>query len=343
MKRAGIGLLLVLAAVGAFALLRPRPRIEISRPAAELRRSARHDAAVTRDLEIILQEASEWSEEREKAAIVLGSLGRTDELIKALAAAKDPKWIRALLIALGVDRDTTTDNLFNLPPDGPWVIETLGGLRVRLYAYLDDAARAAVEKFLSDESPELRWLAARVLRHSLDAKDARDLFYDRLRDPSADVQEEIADAIAPHAMKDPRIMPRLLEVSLDSDRVRFKIEDSLREMKLDESQIDWFSRTLATSRDESVRLWSFEVLAAHNPPGFEETAKALLLGDSNPKIREYAAGAVTDQATLARGLDDAEWNVRLACVRGLTDRAALERAANDPDERVRKAARAKLP
>ncbi|MBI2933174.1 MAG: HEAT repeat domain-containing protein [Planctomycetes bacterium] len=341
MRRVAVGLAVAAAALAAILLSRPRQNQIAQRPAHELRRDARREAAVARHLKAVLQEVPEWSAEREKAAFILGSLGQTDALLAALAAARDPKWIRVLLLALGTDRDLTTDNLFALPPDGPWVVETPGGLRVRIYAFLNDDERAAVSRFLQHESADLRWVAARVLRHSLEATDARNAFIDLILDPNADVQEEIADALAPHAPRDERILPQLLDLSLRSDRVRFKISDSLRDLPLTPAQQQWFASTLVQAADPALRLWAFETLSFHPPDGFESTAANLLLSDPSSKLRERAAACVTNPATLAQGLRDSEWNVRLACVQAITDPAALAAVLDDPDERVREAARTK--
>jgi HEAT repeat protein len=352
----------------------PRDRETARTWAAEWRRKAREDSGFRARLRQLVLDAAAASEARELAALVLGTLpGRDglDVLAEALDAARDPRWIRTLLLALGSDRSSgEDDDIFDLP-DSPRVHNAPLGLAITIRGAIDDPALrdGMIPRIRAGEDPGVRWAAALALSDSTSHSDVRRAFLEALpgeRDPAA--EGELAKALADWAAVETaesteraQVFSALLDGAArdDAGALRLRSEDGLKRMSWTGAEV----RTLAVrieSGSFDQRRWAIAVLAG--AASRQETPERDFVFDSlarvsgsapEAKVREMAVSGISafsDQARaselLRSSLGDSAWHVRAAAVRGLgrvgvtpETLAALKKTElEDPDERVRRAA-----
>ena len=354
-------------------LLKEGKPAELQALAAEWRRSARGDPAfLNRLISLVLDENADKGV-REIAAYVLGSIPdpkALESLSRALDAARDPRWIRALLLALGSDRTSDDDDIFDLP-DSPRVLSTPAGLSVRIRGAVEDPAirTRMIPHLRGHGEAGVRWAAALALADSARFPDVRGAFLDSVRaEREAAAQGEAAKALADWAAGEPadsadrlRVFTAIFEEADRSDAaaLRLRSEDGMKRMPWTAAEVRLMAgRIEAGSLDQ--KRWAIAVLAgAASQPEIPDRAiifEAIARASSSApeaKVREFAVTGLGSFANEARAsellvgsLKDTAWHVRAAAVRALGRvkrtpevQAALQRVEReDPDERVRRAA-----
>lgn len=357
----------------------PDPYVAITGPraadeAAALRREIRTDEAARRRAEAALLDPATAREVRMVLALVLGSIGGSDEvLLDALVRFEaDAEIVRCLLLALGATRDPAEDDeVFDLG-DRPWGASGPAGLGITVRRSIDDArVRAALAVALQHTDESLRQAAAKALRHSLGEPDARDAFLAALDMERADaVATELGEALAEwvghagDAASAEVVLRRLLARAADEgfDGYRFRLENDLGRVALAAPERMLLAEYAHASQPFHLRTFALSILAAaavRSGEGAVAQTRALLLetafGDADGAARDlgtrllaalpFDAGTVARLAATARG--DPAWNLRYTCVETLAAfgprpdvLTGLEAAMADHDERV--AARARL-
>ena len=342
--------------------------------AADWRRSARGSAEFRDRLGKIVLDASAAPAVRSLAAFVLGSLPdreALDLLARALEASTDPAWTRTLLLALGSDKSSgSDDDIFGLG-DSPRVIETSIGLAIRIRGALGEASVRSlmIPRLREAGDGGVRWAAAAALTDSAGWEDVRRAFLEALpgeADPAAQGQltKALADWAAGETPDSPgraQVVAAIFDGALrpDAAALRLRSEDGLKRMAWTETEIRVLApRIEGGSFDQ--RRWAIAVLAGATSRSdlpargevFESLAR-VAAAEPDAKVRELAVTALSsfpDRAPASQlligSLADPAWHVRAAAVRALgrmakSDEilAALRQTEQgDGDERVRRAA-----
>ncbi len=350
--------------------------------AARLRREARTNSEFLKRLMTLVGDGREPSDLRGIVAIVLGSIPDPEvqsHLSQTLATTGDAHLQRDLIVALGSAKDSgEMDDIFGLG-DSPWVIEN-AFLSVRVKTVInDEAIRIQIAGFLNN-SPDtgVRWAATGALRHSIQFPDVRQAFLIAVRrrpdkedtkTGSSVTQGDIAASLAGWAAGEDQKSPERGEVFLaviqegevhEADFLRLSTDEPLRRMAMSDSEVRLLAGLL-DGRDFDQRRWALSILGDKakqaDLPMREDLFASIertVTTDPDPKIREYAAGALAsfpdkDRAVdlLLGALGDEAWHVRVAAARALGRmkrqdegvRQALRRSADqDADENVRTAA-----
>jgi hypothetical protein len=146
----------------------PPPPPSMLETARAWRARAASDPQVVARLGEWLEQPGRSPEVCELVAMVLGSLpdARGEAALRRAVGAGGaaPRWI--LLAALGMDRSGPADPLL-ARPDGPELVETPGGFRIRLRDRIDDPdLRQLLSGCLNDPDPKAREIARRLLSGS---------------------------------------------------------------------------------------------------------------------------------------------------------------------------------
>ncbi len=345
--------------------------------AASLRHLLRTDLEALRDAERLLLDPGTPAEFRQALALVLGTLpddAGDPALLQAIDLfGGDPAFARAVMLALGATREPPEDDeVFDLG-DRPWGAEGPGGLGITVRREIqDDAALSALGAGMQHETPSVRRAAAVALRHSLAQGRARSAFTETLRRETEDavvsVVGEAMSAVARTAGADERaeilslLLARAGEEPLDG--LRFRMEDDLQGVPLDDRQRAVLGGYAAPSRPFGTRAFALTVLtrsAVANPAQIPDTRalmEATLRSDDAAEARDLAArllGELPPEAGSARALvaavrDDLAWNVRWSALGSLAGQErtpevvdALRLALEDADPRVAERARELAP
>ena len=345
----------------------------VAATAVKWRTRARKDADYRKSLIGLVLDEKADADSRELAAFVLGTLpdrDGLDALTGALSAARDLRWIRALLLALGCDRTSgDDDDIFSLP-DSPRVLAIPIGLSVRVRGTIEERdIRDRMSPHVRSESSGVRWAAAVALADSVDFTDVRSVFLESLpaeREPAA--QGELSKALSDwgdgqsgESPERQQVFKALLEGAdrEDAAALRLRSEEGLKRMPLGSVDVRLMAgRVEAGSLDQ--KRWAIAVLAGAagrpNLPDrelvFDALARATFVAPE-AKVRELAVTGLSSfgdpsrlSGILVQSLGDPAWHVRAAAARGMgragatpESIAALKKAEkDDPDERVRRIA-----
>jgi HEAT repeat protein len=353
-------------------LLKESPKAASSL-ASEWRQAARENPEfLGRLIRLVLDDAAPAAS-RELAAFVLGTLtdrSGLEALSRALAGAKEPAWIRALLLALGCDRTSgDDDDIFDLP-DTPRVLAVPLGLSVRMGgAIAESEFREVMVPHLRQSEAGVRWAAALALADSTGFPDVRAAFLDSVRaerDPAT--QGELGKALADWAAGQSAesadrlgIFSAILEGAdrPDAASLRLRSEDGMKRMAWTSPEVRLMAGRIESGTLDQKR-WAIAVLsgAAARPDVPDrsvilETFARASASTSEAKVREFAVSGLVAfpederaRKIILGSMRDPAWHVRAAAVRALgrggrnaEALAALQRAEReDPDERVRRAA-----
>lgn len=358
----------------ALAVIKSKDVDSVHALAAEWRRTAREDAEFRGRLGAIVLDASAAPELRAFAALVMGSLPDREAmelLARALEASTDPTWTRTLLLALGSDRSSgTDDDIFGLG-DSPRVIETSIGLAIRIRGALGEASVRSplIPRLREAGDAGVRWAAAQALADSAGFEDVRRAFLEALpgeADPAAQGQltKALTDWAAGETSDSPgraQVVAAIFDGALrpDASALRLRSEDGLKRMAWTEPDVRALAPRIESGPFDQ-RRWAIAVLAgASSKPGAPargevfESLSRVAAAEPDAKVRELAVTAVSsfpDQPSASKllmgTLADPAWHVRAAAARALGRMgkseeilAALQKAEEgDADERVRRAA-----
>ncbi len=339
-------------------LLRLGKSLQTGRPelvreaAARLRRLLRTSRPSLDQAGVLLLDATTAPELREVLALVLGSLSIEEAqalLSRALDAASSGSWIRTLLIALGSTKfEGDDDDVFG-DSGRPWVVDMPSGLAITVMSRIESGyIRSQMLRYLHPGTLEsVREAAIQALRHSLEYPDVRRDFRSNLAsERNEDLRGEVAQGLAEWARKQSLASPDRQDIlasilaqsrKAETAAVRFGTEATLKQMPMNDAEVKAVADFLH-SPDYDQRRWAFAIL------GFKAESKELparaellpmfgqiLSRDPDPKIREYAAGALgafgdrpEGRTLLLHALSDPIWHVRAGAA------AALARSGEDP-------------
>ena len=350
--------------------------------AARLRREARRNPEFLKRLETLLGDGRESSTLRGVVAIVLGSLpdGEVQKLLaQTLATVDDPGLQGDLIVALGSAKDFGEyDDIFLLSHERRDV-QTLY-LNVRVETVIADSAiRSTMGGLLTGSSnSKVRWLAVAALRYSIQFPDVRQTFLTALRarpntEPgeasATDAQGEIAASLVEWAAGEDLNSPERWEIFITvfqegqaapAGVFLLSTNEALLRMEMTKSEVRLLAGLL-DSRDFDQRRWVISILGNRamwqGLPMREDLFapfQKMVATDPDPKIREYAAGALVSFPDKDRAIDlllgamaDDARDVRVAAARALGrmkrgDQRILDHlkrvSETDGDENVRLAA-----
>jgi HEAT repeat protein len=359
----------------------PAPE-ELRAKATALRRRCRREKEAVGDLLRILGDPGASAADREVAALVLGSLADPEAkraLLAALREAKDPDWIVALVLALGMADQLRRDDVFGLPEGEPGVVETPHGLSVYVERLIEEAeVRDALVGRLGHEDARVRQAALRSLRHSAveeaagrpELAAAREALTGMMEgDSDPTLRAEAGGAVADWLLRAPSertdragVLDRLMGKSVQDAEaeLRFRAANTLGSVVLPETALNRVLESSLPGASFEKRAWALELAGRHAAALGEERRRVILdaaLADGDAKVRETAVHQLgrfpksAETLGFAVGaLGDPAWNVRYAAARSLgshpADPAARERlerlAQSDPEGAVRDAARKTL-
>lgn len=344
-------------------ILTPAPGIPLAERAANLRYLARTDAEALEQLLRDLRNSRTSQPYRSVVALVLGTIDdpRIQEaLATELQISRDPPWTSLLLHALGADKESAEDAIFDLK-NYPYSY-SLAGLDVVIHCELqNESLRRQMEPFLTAGELEVRRAATRALIHSCAHGDLRKSFADAFPlETDEGIRSGTGFALSTWAALQPSanreredIVGKILFAARrpEEGAVRARTQEALQRCPLTLAELAEIQE-LAFTGSVGQQLWSLSILngkAAAGDASLGPAFERLITPATDGKVREYAvrglaavrAGSATDG--LLRALHDSEWNVRLAAVQGLSGRPAArsaltQTAASDSDPRVREAA-----
>lgn len=293
----------------------------------------------------MLADTSVSPEFRELAAFVLGSLPAKEAqgfLAQALAAAREPEWQAVLILALGCAKPADDEEgVFDQPETERWIRRPIG-LEMRLdHVFVDETVRRQIVSFLTGAHPEaVRDAAVEALIPSLDFGDVRGEFLRAVRsETAAEVLGRVGFGLTEWAARRPEPSPEQREIVVavldrarepEANALRFLTERGLTSVPLTIDDVRSMAALLPEG-DFDRRRWAIAVLGdrAKRPElpgrdGLYASFADLARRDADPKIREYAVGALAsfpDRAETADNLvgafaDDA-WHVRAAAARAM--------------------------
>lgn len=320
-----------------------------------------------RDAVALLRDAGRDRRQRERIAVVLGSLpglrGKR-ELFRALRDGSLGGLERAAVLALGAhspeeEREFARDGM-------PYAVEAAEGLVVYVCRPVEDPdARLEILRRLSDGTdPAVRRASALVLRDSVAWPEVREGFLARLgteRDSEAAAEGAAALAqwarrAAPEDAERARIVGRITEVAPERDEVfRFRLLSPIGEAPMTPDETAGLRRLL-DSPDPDVRGFGADLLGRRleSQPGRDPEAVPRLVrtleADPDDAVRATSAralgcalGDAAARSALLRALSgDVEWPIRASAATALGAHPSTEvldalrrAAAQDSSREVR--------
>lgn len=187
----------------------------LAQTAAEWRARVRGDSESRTRFAGLLSDPAMAPEIAEVMALVLGSLGERAALLKVLEqGSAAPR--EALIYAAGFDSAGPEAEIFRRP-EGPRVVTTPAGLRIRLVARVEDAGlRKKVLALLGDASTPVREAAYVLLAGSLDdlagiTAEARKVLLEKAASPEgAALRPPLAKLLAPPTPAEEEILWKLV-------------------------------------------------------------------------------------------------------------------------------------